>query len=302
MLLLNQKKKKLKKKKKKKLQNNVVFYFKILFFVLIYMHVGVLYMEENKVLLKLVLKLLGNKYSENEIKSVLKKIEILCDGARIESEDLVKAIDVLFEMKKKKMLEKVNEESIELIDAIYHMSYLVFNKNVIDFDVVMRDILMPRKLLKCEKEEEVYEFQESFNGLLFSLVTMAMQSHMFLHSFIYLSEYNNDLYNIVLSEAKCVSNSIIEGKKELVPVVNEINRLYGILYFNLERYDNDIKMVEELGNKLIDNPDVYQQYCESENMSYKPMYYEELKGVYNGSIKLLDASYAKRIEDKREKK
>ena len=236
------------------------------------MHVGVLYMEENKVLLKLVLKLLGNKYSEKEIKSVLKKIEILCDGARIESEDLIKAIDVLFEMKKKKMLEKVNEESIELIDAIYHMSYLVFNKNVIDFDVVMRDILMPRKLLKCEKEEEVYEFQESFNGLLFSLVTMAMQSHMFLHSFIYLSEYNNDLYNIVLSEAKCVSNSIIEGKKELVPVVNEINRLYGILYFNLEIYDNDIKMVEEL------------------------------KGVYNGSIKLLDASYAKRIEDKREKK
>ena len=60
-------------------------------------------------------------------------------------------------------------------------------------------------------------------------------------------------------------------------------------------------MVEELGKTILNNPDIYKDYCVTENMSYTPIFYEQLKNVYSGSIKLLDSANEKAILEKRGK-
>ena len=258
-------------------------------------------MEENEILIKLVTNLLDNKYSKEEIKNMLPKIELLCDKAALSGKDLNDAIHMLFEFKENNILSSINEESIELIDYIHKVSRFFLKGDFLKFDITMKNILMPQQYLKCKTEEEAYQVQEEFNSLLYVLVSMSMQTSTFFRIIFELGKFNRDLFEIIGSENRCLADVAKKGRKEDIPVLNAVNRLYGILYFNLEKYRRDYKMVEELGKTILNNPDIYKDYCVTENMSYTPIFYEQLRNVYSGSIKLLDSANEKAILEKRGK-
>ena len=245
-------------------------------------------------------RICDNNYSLDDINKILPKLTIICKNCDVYGEELIKIIELLIELDKECRLEMVNKESLDIVNSIYKLSSIFGNMFKITYYEIIKHLLVPYNLNKCEYEMIVYLYQSRFE-LLMGIIGKLLRKGPYYQFFSLISKYNKELYDLILTQQKC--DEILREKEEIdLLIASTLSHMFGVFYFNQDKYENDYQMIEQLAINIINNPDEFNAYCEDEGITMIPSNDKELEKIYAGVNKLLDSAYVKKKEEKRERK
>lgn len=255
-------------------------------------------MGESNIYSDIISRLFDKKYSTKEISSILPKIKLFCDKFNIDGEELRQTIDLLIEIKRMNRLEMVNSESLNFIEYLYNFQ-LMNGMPILTYYEITKHILIPYNLNKCDDESRVYSYQAKIE-LLMSILEGIVASGNNFEMFLTLSKYNKELYDIALLQGKIGFK--LENNRMLDPLtISTVSHLFGVFYINQDKYKKDSSILEDIVDNIISNPEKFKEYCEQVGIVTNPRIKEDLNLIYLGINELLDASFEKKKEDKREK-
>ena len=244
---------------------------------------------ENYDLIDLIWKMCKADCSTPELEEVLPKAIFICKRLDVRGESIINIIKTLIKLKKIKLLEEVNEETIEIIELIYNNQPFREIKQVVDYSDIMRLLLIPRQLNEKGNEDSVFE-----NRVMLELTTDSLRKIMDnptnFKKIMALYSYNKDLFDLVFIMSK--SYKQFEEKNIYNPnVLTTIKHLFGVFYDKQEKYNKDYSLIDELINNISSSPNAFIEYCKNERIKAIPLTLLELKQTSVGIEKLLDEAF-----------
>lgn len=230
---------------------------------------------------------------------IFPKLKIINHHHFIDGLDTIQLIDELLKFKNNNMLERITEETVDLIEGIY--SFQLYSNGikvpVLNKLELLKYLILPYNMNKCEIDIDYFLY---LHMVKFEILFSTVEEYLTVFGAKHLEtlrRYNIDLYNIVLYINK-YSEKIIKNIKERELVCTSIIRLFSIFYFKQDEYNNDYGFIDGIINNIIENEDYFVDYCDKEGIKTLYLTNDEANSIYRGLIKLLDEGY---IEKKKRK-
>ena len=228
------------------------------------------------------------KLSSQEFITIFPKFSLILNNFSLDILEMIKLTDVLLEFKNNNQLDKINNETIELIKKITN-SKLYNLEGSLYLSILIKHMLISFDINKCEKEYDTILHISRFETLL-ELITMRFQKN----DYDLLQKYNSELSELVLQYKKNIDLYKTKIKGEII-LSMMISHLYSIFYFNQLEYDNDYNTLDLMVNNLINNYQQFINYCYNEgivdNFSKIILEPDEIKKEYSVSKKMLDYTF-----------
>lgn len=246
----------------------------------------------------IISRMLNKKYTESELNVILPKLSMICNKFNIVGTEVIDMIELLINFKKMNRLELVNEESLDFINYVFTFQKMI-GMPFLRYHEIMKHILTPHQLNKCDDEKQVYLYQIKIEFLMAALEGIVAAGNNF-RLFLSLGKYNDELYNLSLLMHKC-GNKLRDNNVVDRLTVSSLTHMFGVFYFNQEKYNKDSQILEEIVDSMIDNPSQFKSYCENAGVVAVPQTDADWELTYLGIIDILDSAYKKKNEEKREK-
>ena len=228
------------------------------------------------------------KLDSKEFITIFPKFSLILNNFTLDIFEMIKLTDVLLEFKNNNQLDKINNETIELIKKITN-SKLYNLEGSLYLPILIKHMLISFDINKCEKEYDTILHISKFETLL-ELITMRFQKK----DYDLLQKYNSELSELVLQYKKNIDLYKTKIKGEII-LSMMISHLYSIFYFNQLEYDNDYNKMDLMVNNLINNYQQFINYCYNEgiidNFSKIMLEPDEIKKEYSVSKKMLDYTF-----------
>lgn len=228
------------------------------------------------------------KLDSKEFITIFPKFSLILNNFTLDIFEMIKLTDVLLEFKNNNQLDKINNETIELIKKITN-SKLYNLEGSLYLPILIKHMLISFDINKCEKEYDTILHISKFETLL-ELITMRFQKK----DYDLLQKYNSELSELVLQYKKNIDLYKTKIKGEII-LSMMISHLYSIFYFNQLEYDNDYNKLDLMVNNLINNYQQFINYCYNEgiidNFSKIMLEPDEIKKEYSVSKKMLDYTF-----------
>ena len=244
--------------------------------------------EEISKFLKIYNEISEKKLDSKEFITIFPKFSLILNNFTLDIFEMIKLTDVLLEFKNNNQLDKINNETIELIKKITN-SKLYNLEGSLYLPILIKHMLLSFDINKCEKEYDTILHISKFETLL-ELITMRFQKK----DYDLLQKYNSELSELVLQYKKNIDLYKTKIKGEII-LSMMISHLYSIFYFNQLEYDNDYNKLDLMVNNLINNYQQFINYCYNEgiidNFSKIMLEPDEIKKEYSVSKKMLDYTF-----------
>ena len=228
------------------------------------------------------------KLDSKEFITIFPKFSLILNNFTLDIFEMIKLTDVLLEFKNNNQLDKINNETIELIKKITN-SKLYNLEGSLYLPILIKHMLISFDINKCEKEYDTILHISKFETLL-ELITMRFQKK----DYDLLQKYNSELSELVLQYKKNIDLYKTKIKGEII-LSMMISHLYSIFYFNQLEYDSDYNKLDLMVNNLINNYQQFINYCYNEgiidNFSKIMLEPDEIKKEYSVSKKMLDYTF-----------
>ena len=252
--------------------------------------------------LKNTYKIIKNMYNEitgldltyEDFVAIYPKLKMINNIGVADNEN-AQMIYFLLDFKKNNLLDRLNLESINLASSIYLTQKMIPGALAGNtFSIILRHLLYPYKLNKCDEHSDVYSHMFSFE-LFFSLVC-GIHKNLSLLFPVY--KYNSELNEMVLRFNK------LEGKygdvlRRNPSLPGAIIHIFSIFYFNQDIYDNDYELLNQIVNNICEDEIAFMKYCEEEDIEILATTKEKIDGAFKGLINMIDIAYTKKREEKR---
>ena len=250
-------------------------------------------MDDFKIMFELIKAMYEGMYNKeliyDDFMTIFPKLKMIVKKEFFEGNEVIELINELLLFKEKKLLDRINEETIEFAIKIYYQQplYALLSQFSLNKNLILRHLLIPYNMNKCEKNNETYSHMSGFEYFFVNIGEYALSHVEYLEI---VRKYNNDLYNLILYAGLC--SDLVERKtKEQILISNIVIHLFSIFYFKQDDYDNDFSLISNVINNIVEKEDYFINYCENEGICILFRTVEDCKNTYRGLIKLLDESY-----------
>ena len=242
----------------------------------------------NKSLLEIYNSMSDNKLNYEILNIILPKLKMIKQYDTLDDVELVCLIDALIDFHKKKQLDKINKETLELFkkmtkDELFDLERTLY------FSINLRHLLIPYNINKCDSEIDVLMHISKFESLL-DMIVISFD----MNDYNMLSKYNYELSEIALLYKKVMdlyNEKIRKDKEEIVLYLN-LSHMFAIFYFDQDEYNKDYAKFEEGMINTINNYQDFINYCYEEgiceNFTKDILYIEEIEKEYASCKKMLD--------------
>ena len=236
-----------------------------------------------------------NRISEKELPpqefiSIFPKFSLILNNFSLDIVEMIELTDILLEFKNNYQLDKINNETVDLIKKITK-SKLYNLGGYLSISILIKHMLLSFDINKCEREYDTILHISSFETLL-ELITIIFQNK----DYKLLQKYNNELSELSLQYKKNIDLYKTKIKGEIV-LSTIMSHLYSIFYFNQLEYNKEYSTLDLIVNNLINNYQQVVNYCYNEsilnNFSKIALTPSEIKKEYSASKKMLDYTFDK---------
>ncbi len=240
-----------------------------------------------------------DKINNEILSTVLPKLYLILNKVNLDEIEMVVIIDVLKEFEKYNLLDKINVESIDLINKIVKNDRISLEGTVY-FSEIIKHVLIPHDKDICNNDYNIILFLSEFEILL-ELISQKLNKK----DLMLLDKYNHELYEIVMryKDIQKIYKQVVYGD---VMLSSYISHLTAILYFSLDNYDFDYDLVKEVFIRLVNNYQSFIDYCcklgvqKNYTRINSDMFYIELE--YVSSNNMLKYIYDEKKEEEKIKR
>ena len=186
---------------------------------------------------------------------VNKKLDLIRKRVYLNKENEEKIKRVLIELYNKNILNKVNDEILDLIGKILDNEDNIINEDDLDyFSILLRTILLPFNKNKVEKKSDLPAFLKEFDKLI-NIMSISLQEV----DLKILGKYNDELANVIRKFQEiidifefsdlCRYGNISDNKI----ITSTLSHLAVILYLSLDNYDYEYDLLERVFVNIISN-------------------------------------------------
>lgn len=199
----------------------------------------------------------GSKINIHEDLDILAKINLIMDKINLQSDELINLLQTLQLLKKTKLIENVNDESLYLLSRICGNVSGFSKEDSSYFCIRLKYLLLPYKMNNFSKEDmmkNLMEFDIMINNIVLELNDMEL---------LIIKKYNEELYNVIMIyknicnkyQEKCTidNSSIVDN----IIIDTTLSHLVTMFYLCLNMYDYQYDLLEKAFDSIINN---YQEY------------------------------------------
>lgn len=210
-------------------------------------------------ILEIYYRVSRKKIDVDDLVSVLPKVQLMLTKIKLDNVEIVNLIDVLVDIKKVNMLDKVTSESLDLI-----VNSVCEDNGRIDRSIylplMVRHILLPYNVNRCDNKNELLLFLSQYEMVVELIIKFFKEK-----DYIILEKYNPELADVIDAYRNTMRlYKTIIGKEYVL--CNIIAHMSTMLYFKLDEYNFDYGLVEETASRLMDNYDEFIDYCQKEDI------------------------------------
>ena len=241
------------------------------------------------------------KLSFQELQDFKNSLELICPRMEYDEFILQDIIDSLLYFKRLNILNNLNNETITLLSQIaFADKKAIFqDDNNLFINTYLRDLLLPPKQNKCDKDYNIRSFLGEFDIFL-NLIRDNCQDI----DYQTIHKYNNDLYEIV-TRFNIVMNYIEEtnlftygSNKDRLLLNGIFSHLATLMYFSLDKYDNDYNLLNDAYEEILSNIINFLVICDDYQIFQDliPNDEQEILREYKLAMDILDKEYQKKIK------
>ena len=204
-----------------------------------------------------------NQIVQEDVDAIISQLELICSLVPLDKFDIAEVMDVLFLLKKHNQLQKVNEESLQLLAKILGNDERKFdNDDVLYFHSYLRYLLVPSNYNHCEKEYNLCQFLAEFDIFVNLILENISENDLVL-----LKKYNNELYEIIIRYKAIIEKYRGNGSLDNVGITNAmiidntLTHLATILYFYSSEFQYKYDLLTSLFEKIINDLPGYLYQC-----------------------------------------
>ena len=194
------------------------------------------------------------KINKESITTILPKLYMIINKVELDEVEIVSVIDTLKELEKNDVLGKVNVEIIDLINKIIESEEINLEGTVY-FSEILKHTILPFNKNVCSKEYNLMLFLSEFE-IYIELISQRLNKK----ELGILDKYNHELTEII-KVYKNVQNIYKKVVYNDVMLSSMISHFASMLYFNLEDYDFDYNLVNEVFERILYNYQEFIDYC-----------------------------------------
>lgn len=201
-----------------------------------------------------------NKLTQKEISMIFPKIELITSKLDFDDISIFELVDTLFTFKELNILDKINEETINLLSKVLGNEQGFFREDIPYFCKRMKHMLIPSSLNHCDDENNIVLFLIEFDIMINTIIVNFDQKDYFI-----LNKYNNDLCEVLLRYKNLIEKYNDSVDKTLISdtiIINTtLSRLITMLYFGLKMYDYNYDLIDKVFDRIIKNYEGYLLDC-----------------------------------------
>ena len=241
-------------------------------------------------------KISNKPLNNDDFLIIFPKIILILNKINIDEVGMVELIDVLLEFKELNKIDQITEESIKIvIKAIKNTK--VNLEGVLYFPLILKHMLLPYQLDKCDEEYNLLLFLSEFDILVESISKVFEKK-----DFEVLFKYNQELVKTII-EYKKAQKIYKECPYNQYILSTMISHLVTTFYFNQGNYDNKYDLIVTITKNIVDGYQGFINYCYNEGIyeNFTKIYLEEdkIQKEYIVSQNMLDYAYEIEKEEKR---
>ena len=193
------------------------------------------------------------KIDENKLNEIQSELEIILSNVKLDIPEIIELIDVLFEFNELGEKNKINNESVCLVDKIIKKDD--FLDSTCYFPLYLKHILLPYNKNKCTSEYDLVMFIGEFEHIQ-TILNEDLNEDLKI-----LDEYNPELCQLIYTYHACKQRC----KDNLFQTI--FSHIVSLFYFKLDNYDKDFELLEEITNSFINNYNDYIDYFSEVNIA-----------------------------------
>lgn len=218
------------------------------------------------------------KIYESKLNEIQRELEIILSNVKLDIPEIIELIDVLFEFNELGEKDKINNESVCLVDKIIKKDD--FLDSTCYFPLYLKHILLPYNINKCKSEYDLLMFIGEFEHI------QTILSEDLNDDLKILDKYNPELCQLIYKYHACKKRF----KDNLFQTI--FSHIASLFYFKLDNYDKDFELLEDITNSFINSYNDYINYFSEVNIvnninSFNPDS-EILKKEYEISEKIMN--------------
>ena len=194
------------------------------------------------------------KLSQREFLIILPKLYMILNKIKIDQFELIDIIDTLKEFKKYNKLDKITSESIDLIRKIACKD-IIDLEGTLYFSMILKHTLLPYNLDICDKDYNLMIFLSEFEIFIELISKVANKRDLML-----LDKYNPELKEVIskYKDSKRIYNQYVINDV----ILSEMSSHFAsMLYFNLDEFEFDYGLINEIMYRIIENYQYFIDYC-----------------------------------------
>ena len=171
----------------------------------------------------------------------------------------VKIDNLLNELSNNKVINKINDELLDLISRILgNEDGRIYFEDIKYFISFLKIITLPFYKNKCEKKEDLSTFLKEFDKMI-NLMTINLQDK----DYEILYKYNKELVNVIKEYIRILEIYQIGGGNlsDTKIVTSSLSHLVVIMYLSMDEYEYDSNVLEKVFLKIINNNEEFLYEC-----------------------------------------
>lgn len=196
----------------------------------------------------------NEELKKEDLVKILPKLYLILNKVELDEIEIVCVIDTLKELEKNEVIDRVTVEIIDLINKILKNDEIILEGTVY-FSEILRHTILPFNKNICSKEYNLMLFLSEFE-IYIELISQKLKKK----ELEILDKYNHELTETV-KEYKKVENIYKRIVYNDVMLSSMISHFASMLYFNLEEYDYEYGLIEEVFKRIVSNYQEFIDYC-----------------------------------------
>ena len=196
----------------------------------------------------------NEELKKEDLVKILPKLYLILNKVELDEIEIVCVIDTLKELEKNEVIDRVNVEIVDLINKILKNDEINLEGTVY-FSEILRHTILPFNKNICSKEYNLMLFLSEFE-IYIELISQKLKNK----DLVVLDKYNHELTETV-KEYKKVENIYKRIVYNDVMLSSMISHFASMLYFNLEEYNYEYGLIEEVFKRIVSNYQEFIDYC-----------------------------------------
>ena len=226
------------------------------------------------------------KLMYDDFMAILPKLKIVRKHLPLNGVELIKLIDELMVFKSKKVLEKIDDETVDLVKKLYYGELQFGILGLLSPTEILKHILLPYRTNTCTKEKEIYIHIAGFEFLLDLMAKTIDKNNKYQQEII--RKNNSELFELLMHYYLCIEKA--ETTQKTI-ICSALVNAFGLFYFKQDDYDNDYSLLDSITNNIVENKEIFIDYCDKEGIKELFFTPEDYKSTYTAINKLIDESY-----------